>query len=113
MEKRKILAAVFSSLQGLEKCVQTSSRLHNALPNPSNIVAHGLKDQKNILSQMRRCANRLQLQLASEEWDDVVRSLQVFYGLRQMVRPEIMATFQGLANKELKLPTISQDAVIH
>ena len=113
MEKRKVLAAVFSSLQGLEKCVQTSKRLHNALPSPSNLVAQAIKDQNCVLSQMRRTANKLQLQFASDDWDDIVRSLQVFYGLRQMVRPEIMSTFQSLANKELKLPKINQDAVIH
>jgi len=113
MEKKKVLAAVFSSLQGLEKCVQTSSRLQNSLDNPANLIARSISDQKQILSQMRRTANKLQLELASDDWDDIVRSLQVFYGLRQMVRPEIMATFQSLANKELKLPHISQDAVVH
>ena len=113
VEKKKVLAAVFSSLQGLEKCVQTSTRLSSALPKSSNLVSKAINDQKQILGQMRKTANKLQLELASEEWDNIVRSLQIFYGLRQMVRPEIMSTFQGLANKELKLPNISADAVVH
>ena len=113
MDKRKVLAAVFSSLQGLEKCVQTSNRLYGAQNSTSDIISSALTDQARVLKLMRRTANKLQLQFASEDWDKIVKSLQVFYGLRQMVRPEIMATFQTLANKELKMPSISNDAVVH
>jgi len=113
MERKKILAAVFSSLQGLEKCVQTSVRLHNASERQTRITADSLREQARVLNQMRKEANLLQLRLASDSWDDIVRSLQVYYGLRQMVRPEIMSTFQGLANSEVKLSGISSNTVVH
>lgn len=113
MERKKVIAAVFSSLQGLEKCVQTSVRLHNASSRQSKIIADSLREQARILNQMRKEANRLQLRMASEDWDETVHSLQVYYGLRQMVRPEIMSTFQGLANSEVKLPGIGSETVVH
>jgi len=79
----------------------------------SIIVERSLTEQRKVIRQMRRTANKLQIQLAQENWNEVVRSLQIFYGLRQIVRPEIMATFQSLANKELKLSVMSEDTVIH
>jgi len=113
MSREKMVSAVFSSLQGLEKCVESSHQMFAKDINKSVIVERSLQEQEKITIQMRRIANKFQVQLAQENWNEVARSLQIFYGLRQIVRPEIMATFQSLANKELMVPAISEDALIH
>jgi len=113
MSRDNMITAVFSSLQGLEKCVESSQKMCSGELAGSIIVERSLTEQRKVIRQMRRTANKLQIQLAQENWNEVVRSLQIFYGLRQIVRPEIMATFQSLANKELKLSVMSEDTVIH
>jgi hypothetical protein len=113
MSRDNMITAVFSSLHGLEKCVESSQKMFAGELAGSIIVERSLNQQRKVIVQMRRTANKLQIQLAQENWGEVVRSLQIFYGLRQIVRPEIMATFQSLANKELKLSAMSEDTVIH
>lgn len=111
--KRNLVVAVFASLQGLEKCVEGSKRMFLELDCKPYHIAEALEEQGRVLKQMRHTAIRLQLQLAKNDWTSSVRSLQIFYGLRQMVRPEIMASFRGLANEELAMPSIESTATVH
>ena len=47
---------------------------------------------------MRRAANKLQLDLAHNDWTNAVRSLHIYYGLNSMVRPSLMGTYAQLHN---------------
>jgi len=46
---------------------------------------------------MRRTANKLQLEIAKDDWNSAVRSLQIFYGLNSMVRPHVMDIYSKLS----------------
>lgn len=111
--KKNLIIAVFASLQGLEKCVEGSNKMYTSADSKPYFVAESLSQQSETLKKMRHSAIRLQLHLARDDWDQAVRSLQIFYGLRQMVRPDIMATFRGLANQALDMPQIEEHVVMH
>ncbi len=113
IDRKKLLVTVFSSLQGLEKCVESSKKMMVRDLTHSKELAESLREQTSIINKMRRAANKLQLQIAAENWNEATRSLQIFYGLRKMVRPEIMSTFQALANKNSAIPCKKNDASIH
>ena len=113
IDRNNMIASVFSSLQGLEKCLKSSKKMYDKEFRTSALVEQALSQQSLIIVDMRRTANKLQIHLAKKDWDGVVRTLRVFYGLRQIVRPEIMSTFQSLANRELHLPQLEDDSVVH
>lgn len=95
---KQLIIRVFAIVQALEKCVEASRRMAASSPlKRANTIA-ALEQQSEVLRNMRRQANRLQLDLAGENWIQAIRSLQIFYGLNQMVRPEIMNTYASLAN---------------
>ena len=113
IDSKKLLVTVFSSLQGLEKCVESSKKMMaKNLDNSADLIV-SLKEQTKIVNQMRRTANKIQIQIAQENWSETMRSLQIFYGLRKIVRPEIMTTFQALANKTSSVPCVKKAASIH
>lgn len=96
---KKLIVSIYSSLQGLEKCVASSQKMFNHGKFYSEDIASSLTEQHKIMKQMRRTANKLQIHLAQENWSEVTRGLDIYYGLRKIVRPEIMQTFQSLATK--------------
>ena len=94
-----MLPRVFAIVQGLEKCLSASQRMlacerRSLAPR----YAAPLLEQANTLLKMRRAANHLQLEFANQSWAQVVRTLQIFDGLHQIARPEIMNTYSTLAN---------------
>ncbi|MCC6220009.1 MAG: hypothetical protein IT291_02080 [Deltaproteobacteria bacterium] len=91
------ISQVFGNLQELEKrvehCKKILSRKRKYEPNLTLM----LRQQEQILVKMRRTANKLQLENASEDWQNFYRSLNVFNGLRAIVQPEILQTFSELS----------------
>jgi hypothetical protein len=77
----------------LELCKSTVA---NNSQVPKRIV-NNITEQERILKHMRRAANKIQIELAQEDWTAVHRSLSIFYSLNQMVRPEILATYRELS----------------
>lgn len=110
---REMLVHVFASIQGLEKCLANSRKMLDEQKHQPLIVHKSLAEQDRILRQMRRVANRLQLEFATENWPEAVRSLKIYYGLWTMVRPEIMSTFTALANGKVCLQIAEPDAQYH
>lgn len=95
---KELLAHIFSSLQSLERCLDNSNRLYGEQKHELKDVRQSLDEQEKVLRHMRRVANRLQLEVACDDTEKLARSLQIFYGLSTMVRPEVLATFQLLAS---------------
>ena len=92
----KTVISVFASLQILEKSLD---RVRARLPrNPADRceAANLFPQMERIVIEMRRTANKLQIQLAKKQWLDANRSLQIFYGLHKMVKSDIAATHQLL-----------------
>ena len=108
-----MIAHIFASVQGLEKCVIHSRRMLNEQRHQPSAVQISIAEQERILKQMRRAANRIQLEFANEDWLNAVRSLNIFYGLCQMARPEILSTFSALSNGQVCYQLNDQGATCH
>ena len=108
-----MIVHVFASVQGLEKCVLHSRKMLAEQRHQPAVVQNSIEAQERVLKQMRRAANRLQLELVNEDWVNAVRSLNIFYGLCNMARPEILATFSALANGQVCLQLSDQGATCH
>ncbi len=113
----EFLYHIFSSLQSLEKKFATVKEL---LPGPSespDVFHHHLPQQKKILRQMRRTANKLQLEAAHSDWVSLTRSLKIFYGLNQLIREDIILACSNLSKarhpKGIKTATRDKAVVYH
>ena len=95
----KLIVHVFSSLQKLEKNL---SQIKSIAPYSAQFEKYAalIPQQENILLQMRRTANSLQLELAKKQWPLASRSLQVFYGLHHMVRAELIEACNALSRHD-------------
>ncbi|MCB0322232.1 MAG: hypothetical protein KDD69_01630 [Bdellovibrionales bacterium] len=100
----QLVTHVFASLQGLEKSMGTIKRLLPLFREEGAEFACLVPKQEEILAHMRRTANLLQLQMAKGENHAAVRSLQIFYGLHQMVRPDILRAFGTLSRGQASIP---------
>ncbi len=107
----ELIKRVFAIVQALEKCHRSSRRMAESNPSRSGMnhssksgtelnrkIDEALNQQEEMLIRMRRQANKLQIFFARKDWLETVHTLQIFYGLNHMVRPEIMATYATLAN---------------
>lgn len=110
---KELIPHVFSSLHSLERYLENIRRLvagNDGLdPKFANHIEVSLPEQERVLKQMRRVANKLQLEIAKEEWDAVIRSLRIFYGLNHMVRPDLINMFVKLSKGEQLLEDSSAD----
>ncbi len=109
----KIAIHVFAALQGLEKSFDAiKAQVQQGNPEHEKISAV-LPKQQEILIDMRRTANLLQLHLAKKDWSEAVRSLKIFYGLNQLVRPDILQAFAVISAKSFQQTTqVSQAPVV-
>ncbi len=113
MIKRETLFKLYASLQSLEKCHENSKRMLSSQLSQPAIVRSSLAQQAEVLVKMRRTANKLQFELARDDWASAGRSLRVFAGLQALVRPDIVSTFSALANDELALQLCENEALYH
>lgn len=104
---KELIPHVFASLHSLERYLENIRRMSGTQEGIDakflSQLEHSLPEQERVLKQMRRVANKLQLEIAKEEWDEVIRSLRIFYGLNHMVRPDLIATFVKLSKGETLL----------
>jgi hypothetical protein len=95
---KELIPHVFASVQSLERYL---TNIHNMLTDnetEKREIRAALPQMEKMVRQMRRVANKLQLEVAAEDTNAVNRSLQIFYGLNHMIRPEILAAFLKLTN---------------
>ena len=94
--KRKLIIHIFAVVQNLEKRLEeTKAAIKDTKGMPMQ-MHFDLVQQEDVVKHMRRTANRLQLELAREDWIAIIRTLQIFYGLNHMVRPEVMGTYSSI-----------------
>ena len=91
---------VFGALNTLEKTVKVSEKMIKDNHIKSNGIDSAIFQQKKFLSEMRRAANKLQLEICKKDFAGAARSYQTFYGLNSIVRPEILTTYRIVANQE-------------
>ena len=96
----ELITHVFASLQSLEKCLSTVKKLLPGQEEDYSDIARILPEQERVLQQMRRIANKLQLEVARGDWAGGVRSLKIFYGLNHMIRFDLLHAFSTLSRKE-------------
>ena len=92
-----IILHVFSCLQRLEK---RFAFIKSVAPYSAHFEKYSslIPQQTEILAHMRRTANLLQLEFAKKQWELVSHSLKIFYGLHQMIRPELQDAFNAVSN---------------
>mgnify|MGYP003382194329 CR=1 FL=1 len=100
---KELIPHVFASLQNLERYLENIKRFSDSNVAQPTSLQRSIDDQERVLKQMRRVANKLQIEVAREQWDAVVRTLRIFYGLNHMVRPDVMATFVQLSKGQTRI----------
>ena len=94
---KKRIHKVFASINSYERCITLSRQLAEKKAFGDDEIEQSLLKQEEIIAQMRRAANKLQFEFAQKDWQSVRRSLDIIYGLGNMVRPEVSAMFKRLA----------------
>lgn len=102
-----VLAHLFGALLTLERGIEELNKL---LPEREVDQAfHGeLEQVGRVIAQMRVTANNLQLQIAQHDWEGTTRSLEMFYGLNSMVKPELISLFQRLRSDASAARTLDE-----
>ena len=90
-----VLAHLFGALLTLERGIEEIGKLIAEREVDPSFQAE-LAQISRIITQMRVTANTLQLQIAQHDWEGTTRSLEMFYGLNSMVKPELISLFQRL-----------------
>lgn len=111
MKKREMVHHTYSVIHQLEQFLDNVKRLISERKTELPDLPVSVQEQERILQQMRRIANKLQLEIAKSNWPGVVRTLRIFYGMNQMIRPELVATLIALStDKGLRVVNMSQRA---
>jgi len=111
---KQIIPHVFGSLQTLERYVDQIRSSASRDGQLGREVANLLRQSESVLQNMRRTANRLQLQLAAKDAGAVVRSLRIFYGLNHIVRPELLTALAHFSKGTIaERPRIEAQAALH
>ncbi|MFN8389100.1 MAG: hypothetical protein U0136_02275 [Bdellovibrionota bacterium] len=93
---KELIPHVFASVQSLERYVQNIRSLIGDSSSEHESIRAACPDFERVVKQMRRVANKLQFEVAADDNAAIVRSLQIFYGLNHMVRPEVITAFLTL-----------------
>ncbi len=99
----KVIPHIFGSLLALERGV---ALLHSRKVQ--------LDELGEIIPEMRKAANLIQLQFARKDTLAAQRSLQIFYGLLSMVRPLVIDALKKQAQLPVSKPAgEKQKAAMH
>ena len=109
----ELVTHVFASLQSLEKKLEQTKKLLPEQNEQYRETAEQLPKQEEILGQMRKVANLLQLQTAKGQWEPAVRSLKIFYGLNHMVRTDVMKAYGVARGTQLSESRIEENGFRH
>lgn len=97
---KRVITHVFAAVQNLEKSMAQVKDLLTTRPKEHAELQQIIPQQEEVLKKMRRTANRLQFELAREDWYAAIRSLRVFYGLNHLVRKDILGAQRRLAGTQ-------------
>lgn len=109
MEK-EIIYYVYSSLTHLEKYLDKLKDLSLEKPEQVSKLNVSLKTLESSVLKMRRIANKLQLEFAANDYAKINRSLSLYYGMNNMVRPEILKSI--LSFSRFSVPVLKQQETI-
>ena len=95
---KEIIPHVFATVMNLERYFGTIiAMIRDGSPEQKKLSSE-LPQIERIIKNMRQAANKLQFELAGNNEKAALRSLQIFYGLNHMVRPEILAAHRLVNN---------------
>ena len=98
-----LITQVYASLLSLEKKLSEIKQLISERKNKADKFLPLLTQYEEAIRKMRKTANILQLNLAKNEWSEVVRNTEIFYGLTFLVRGEILITYGKLLRNESEM----------
>ncbi len=110
MEK-EIIYYVYSSLTHLEKYLDKLKDLSQEKPELASKLNVSLKTLESSVTKMRRIANKLQLEFAANDYAKINHSLSLYYGMNNMVRPEILKSI--LAFSSFTIPVMKQEQTVN
>lgn len=108
-----LLAHVFGSVMALEKCLANTRDTVSKNGFRRAQVLGQLERYGEVVEKMRQTANHLQLAIARKNSLEIVRLLQVIYGLNHMVRPEILSTFVSVLHSKPAKYIPAAEASLH
>lgn len=98
MDKTNIVAFTFGAVNRLERFTTKASELLRHNQDRESKLNCPFSDQVRVVKQMRQVANKLQLELAKNNWVEAIRLMKIFYGLDNLIRPELMESVVKLSN---------------
>ena len=104
---KRVITHVFAAVQNLEKSMKQVKDLMPAHGQSIENLEELVPQQEQVLKKMRRTANRLQFELAREDWYAAIRSLRVFYGLNHLIRKDVMTAQRQLSSAENGVLTVA------
>lgn len=109
MEK-EIIYYVYSSLAHLEKYLDKLRDIYQEKPELIANLSVPLTTLESSVTKMRRIANKLQLEFAAKDYEKINRTLSLYYGINNMVRPEILKSI--LSFSKVTLPVLKQEQTL-
>lgn len=112
---KRVITHVFAAVQNLEKSMKQVKELMATHRGSLTELESLIPQQELVLKKMRRTANRLQFELAREDWNSAIRSLRIFYGLNHLIRKDLMSTQRKLGSEQrgvMKAPPVVEEKAI-
>lgn len=100
----KLVTYVLGMINRLEWLLEKSKAGLSQSENRDEVAQAELEDQERVLRHMRRTANKLQVEVASKDFANAFRSLQIIYALNQMVGVHVVSTYLTNASKKSSVP---------
>lgn len=97
---RILITQVYASLLSLEKRLHDVKQMLSERKVKHPDIEGMVPEYEKAIGQMRKSANQLQLQIAKKDWRNIVRSMEVFYGLSFMIRGDVLSAYGRLSRNE-------------
>ena len=98
---RILITQVYASLLSLEKRLHDVKQMLATTKIKYSDIEEMIPEYEKAISKMRKSANLLQLHIAKKDWDNIVRSMETFYGLSYLIRGDVLTAYGRLQRKEV------------
>lgn len=97
---RILITQVYASLLSLEKRLHDVKQMLSVSKNKHYDIEEMIPQYEQAISDMRKNANLLQLYIVKKDWDNIVRTMETFYGLSYLIRGDVLTSFGRLSRNE-------------
>ena len=97
---RILITQIYASLLSLEKRLHDVKQMISTSKHKHADIENMIPQYEKVISQMRRNANLLQLHIAKKNWDEIVKTMETFYGLSYLIRGDVLTAYGRLSRNE-------------